>query len=118
MAANVMRFTPPTCALTRDGGRTVISLGGEHDAATADSVAIVFAQALALRDPELVVDLSEVRFMGAATVRVILHAREALFARGASFALRSVSAAALHTLHACRLSELLERESVDASSAA
>ncbi len=118
MAADLKLFTPPTCVLTRAGECTVISLRGEHDAATAPSVSVVFAQALASRVPDVIVDLSEVRFMGAATVRIILEAREVLLMRGAVFSLRSPSVAALRTLQACGLGDLLQPDFAGRSSVA
>lgn len=56
---------------------TVVSLRGEHDASTVDKLSEVMVRAIALDDADLVVDLSGVQYMGAATVRAIARAASA-----------------------------------------
>ena len=58
--------------------RTVVWLRGEHDLSTVDSLSEIMARAIALDDADVVVDLSDVVFMSAATVGVIIRAREFL----------------------------------------
>ena len=62
----------------RDAARTVVWLRGEHDVSTVAALSETLARAIALDDADLVVDLSDVQFMGAATVGVIVRARELL----------------------------------------
>ena len=75
----------------RDADRTVVWLRGEHDLSTVDELSETMARAIALDDADVVVDLSEVVFMSAATVGVIIRAREFLRLESRSLALRSPS---------------------------
>ena len=59
-----------TAGVARAAGRTVVWLRGEHDISTVDALANVLARAIAF-DDDVVVDLCDVEFMGAATVGVI-----------------------------------------------
>jgi anti-anti-sigma factor len=54
--------------------RTVVWLRGEHDVSTVSALSQTMARAIALDDGDLVVDLSGVQFMDAATVGVIVRA--------------------------------------------
>lgn len=58
----------------RDSARAVVWLRGEHDVSTVAARSETMARAIALNDANLVVDSSEVQFMGAATVGVIIRA--------------------------------------------
>ena len=49
----------------RDEDGTVVRLRGEHDISTVDELSQTVARAIALDDGDLVIDLSEVEFMGA-----------------------------------------------------
>jgi len=88
-------------AAEHDGGGTVVWLRGEHDIATMPSLADAISRAISLDDGDVVVDLSDVEFMGAATVGVILRAREALRLRSRSLELRSPSTRARRVLDLC-----------------
>ena len=59
--------------------QTFVFLSGEHDLSTALALRHLMAEAIARNDADLVVDLSQVDFMGASTVGVIVRAREFLF---------------------------------------
>jgi hypothetical protein len=72
------------------------------------------AQAVALDDADVVVDLSDVQFMGAATVGVIIRARELLRLQSRSLALRSPSKCARRILDVCGHADLLDRRPIDA----
>lgn len=85
----------------RDAARTVVRLRGEHDVSTVAALSETMARAIALDDADLVVDLSEVEFMSAATVGVIVRARELLGLRSRSLALRSPSRCARRILDLC-----------------
>ena len=50
----------------------VVWLRGEHDRCTAEGLAVMLADAIAADDSDLVVDLCDVTFMGAATVGVLV----------------------------------------------
>jgi anti-anti-sigma factor len=98
----------------RDAAGTVVRLRGEHDASTVAALSETMARAIALDDADLVVDLSEVQFMGSATVGVIVRARELLAMRSRSLALRSPSRCARRILDLCGHAYLLCPRSVDA----
>jgi anti-anti-sigma regulatory factor len=73
------------------------------------------AQAIALGDADLVVDLSRVELMTAATVGVLVRARELLRVRSRSLLVRSPSTRARRVLELSDLRGLLEPRSVEVS---
>ena len=99
----------------RDAARTVVWLRGEHDVSTVAALSETMARAIAHDGADLVVDLSEVQFMGAATVGVIVRARELLRLRSRSLVLRSPSRCARRVLDLCGQSYLLDPRHVDAT---
>jgi anti-anti-sigma factor len=88
--------------------RTVVRLRGEHDLSTVDALSESLAAAIALDDVDVVVDMSEVQFMGAATVGVLIRARELLRMRSRSLVVRSPSWCARRVLESCGDTELLD----------
>ncbi len=98
----------------RDADRTVVWLRGEHDMSTVDSLSETMARAIALDDADVVVDLSEVQFMSAATVGVIIRAREFLRLASRSLALRAPSKCAGRVVDLCGLADLFDPRAADA----
>jgi anti-anti-sigma factor len=98
----------------RDADCTVVWLRGEHDVSTMDTLSETMARAIALDDADVVVDLSEVRFMSAATVGVIIRAREFLRSESRSLALRSPSGCAGRVVELCGLGDLFDPRTADA----
>jgi anti-sigma B factor antagonist len=98
----------PVAFPVRDADRTVVWLRGEHDVSTVAALSQTMARAIALDDGDLVVDLSDVQFMDAATVGVIIRARDFLRLQSRSLALRSPSSCAARILDLCDLADLLE----------
>lgn len=86
----------------------VVWLRGEHDRCTAEGLAVMLADAIAADDADLVVDLCDVTFMGAATVGVLEGLGEVLRDQGRTLTLRSPSGAARRVLDICGLSDLAE----------
>jgi anti-anti-sigma factor len=84
-----------------DADRHVILLRGEHDSSTVAALAHTLARAIAADHADLVLDLSGVQFMDAATVGVIVRAREFLGERLRCLTLRSPSTCAARTLKLC-----------------
>jgi anti-anti-sigma factor len=78
-------------------------LRGEHDITTVRSLARDFARAIAANDDDVVLDLSAVRFMDAATVGMIVGAENFLRPRSRSVLLRDPSASARRVLDLCGL---------------
>lgn len=99
-----------SCRLSRAGpGATfsVVWLGGEHDIATKDLLAATIAEAIALDEPAVVIDLSGLHFISAATIGVIVHGKKELARRGRSLVLRAPPPFVRRVFDACGLSALL-----------
>jgi anti-sigma B factor antagonist len=98
--------------------RAVVWLRGEHDVSTVAALAEAMARAVALDDRDVVVDLSGVQFMDAATVGVIIRARDLLRLRSRSLRLRSPSTRARRVFDLCGLADLLDPRPVDTTGTA
>jgi anti-anti-sigma factor len=85
----------------RDVDRTVVWLQGEHDVSTTVALAGTLARAVALDDADLVIDLSEVQFMSAATVGIIVRTHGLLAQQSRSLTLRAPSRCARRVLELC-----------------
>lgn len=96
-----------------DGDRSVVWLCGEHDIATEAELSEALAGAIASDDADLVVDLSEVQFIDASTIRVIIRARNYLRHRSRSLVLRSPAEGARRVLDVCGLVDLIESRPLD-----
>ena len=90
------------------GDTVVVQLWGEHDGSTVGLLAAVLASAVALDETNLMVDLSKVQFINAATVRVLTAAGDFLRSEHRTFALRSPSRCAQRILELCGASGLVE----------
>lgn len=102
---------PPIVLLlssSRDADTTVVSLRGEHDLATAHSLAAAIATAAALDHTDLVLDLSGVQFMDSTTIVVILRGKSLLAARGRTMTVRDPSRPARYVLGLCDLGYIVE----------
>ena len=97
----------------RDADCTVVWLRGEHDLSTMDSLSEILARAIAMDDADVVIDLSDVVFMSAATLGVIVRAREFLQAGSRSLALRSPSKCAGRVIDLCGLGGLFDPRVAD-----
>ena len=74
-----------------DADHGVVWVRGAHDASTVVALCMTVARAVAFDDSDLVVDLSGVTFMDAATVAVLVRAEAFLRDRSRSLTLRSPS---------------------------
>lgn len=102
------RSLPTSSEHHNDAYRSVVWLRGDHDVATVSKLSETFARTIALDDADLVVDMSGVTFIDAATVGVIVRARLFLRAECRSLRLRSPSTCATWVLALCGLTSLLE----------
>jgi anti-anti-sigma factor len=93
-----------------DEPRPTVWLSGEHDVSTDLLVACTLGQAISLTDSDVVVDLSEVRFLGASTISVVLAARRVLAGLSRNLSLRAPSMRARRIIDICGLSELVQSE--------
>ena len=92
----------------RDAAGVVVWLRGEHDLSTVPVLSEALSWVVAVDDADVVADLSEVQFMSAATVGVLMRARELLRARSRSFVVRSPSDWARLALELCGATDLLD----------
>jgi len=99
-----------TVSTFAQGDTMVVQLRGDHDSASVPTLAKTLASALALEKTNLVVDLSEVQFINAASVRVLTAAGEYLSGEGRTFGLRSPSRSARRILDLCGVVGLCEPE--------
>ncbi len=74
-----------------DADHNVVWVRGAQDASTAVALCMTVARAIAFDDSDLVVDLSEVTFMDAATVAVMIRAEAFLRDRSRCLTLRAPS---------------------------
>jgi anti-anti-sigma factor len=96
---------------------TVVWLRGEYDISTVNSLSQTIARAIAFDGSHLVIDLSGVQFMDAATIGVIIRARNELQAQFRSLTLRDPTRFARRVLELCGLTNLLDPLSVDSGTA-
>lgn len=101
-----------------EADRTVVRLGGEHDAFSAAELSEAMTRAMALDEGDLVVDLSEVTFMAATTVGVILRARALLGLQSRALLVRAPSPCARRILDLCGEADLFEVSPGDTATAA
>ncbi len=85
-------------------------LQGEHDTSNVSALTQMLSQAIASEYQTVIVNLSGVEFMGAATVGVIIAARERLRLSSRNLAIRAPSHCALRILDLCGFSEFLDGE--------
>jgi anti-anti-sigma factor len=91
-----------------DADTTVVSLRGEHDLTTAHSISAAIATAASGDDTDLVLDLSEVRFMDSTTIVAILRGKLLLETGGGTLTVRDPSRPARYVLHLCDLDYIVE----------
>jgi anti-sigma B factor antagonist len=96
-----------------NANRNVVCLRGEYDISTEMALSHTMAGAMALDEGDLVVDLSGVTFMDAATIGVFIQARNDLRLQCRSLTLRSSSRFARRVLELCGLTDLLDPPTVD-----
>lgn len=95
-------------AVSRDGDRVVVWLSGEHDIATVFVLADTLARAIAVGGGDVVVDLSQVGFIGAATIDLLVRSKDLLGQQSRTLTVRSPSRRAIRLLDLCGLLGLVE----------
>ena len=94
---------------TRDNAdRADVVLHGEHDIATVADLTQTLRRATAAVNGDLVVDLADVDFMGAAAVGVFIRASEELRRRNHMLFLRSPNSSAQRVLKVCGFAPLAD----------
>ena len=99
-----------TVSTVARGDEIVVQLRGDHDRSTVPALAATLASAVAFENTDLVVDLSEVQFINAASIRVLSAAGDFMSGQGRTFALRSPSRSARRIVDLCGMSGLCEPE--------
>jgi anti-sigma B factor antagonist len=94
---------------------TVVSLRGELDAAALNALAATFDDAIARDSSDVVVDLAEVDFIGAAWIGTLVHTRAVLRAQDRELTVRSPSHVVNRLFDLCGLSYLIEPVDLAAS---
>ena len=94
--------------VSHEGGRTIVWLDGEHDIATVSRLAGNLATAIASDDTDLVVDMSGVEFIGAASISVMLRGQILLHARSRELTVRDPSRCARRVIDICGLEGLID----------
>ncbi len=102
-------------SVARDVNCTVVSLRGEHDITTVDDLAAAIAREIAQGDSDVIVDLSGVEFLTAATIGAIVRARHLLQSRSRALVVRAPSRCAQRVLDICGLAALIEPVSAPAT---
>ena len=95
-----------------DDEQTVVWVRGEHDVSTSIELAEMMARAIDGDDDDVIVDLSAVSFMSAATIGVIIQARELLRLRTRTLVLRAPSTCARRVIDLCGLAGLIAHATV------
>ena len=95
-------------ATDRDDDRTVVWLDGEHDIATLPELADTLAKAISADPADLVIDLSGVRFIGAAPIGELIRCRDRLRVESRTLTLRSPTRFATRLLGLCGLTDIVE----------
>ena len=88
--------------------RSTVSLHGELDLSEEAELATTLARSIGLDDAGLVIDLSDVSFMSASAVGVILRTQDYLQHRGQTLAIRAPSRCARRILVICGLDGFIE----------
>lgn len=98
----------PPPRLAREDGRIVVWLEGEQDLFTAASLRDVLTAVTAASDGDVVVDMSQVTFIDAAALAVIIRDRNRLLELRRRLSVRAPSPPACRMLDLCSLWELAD----------
>jgi anti-sigma B factor antagonist len=105
---------PAVPRVSGEDGRTVVWLSGEYDVATLTVVATALARAIAVDDADLVVDLTELEFIDAATIGLLIRTRNFLGPRSRTLTVRNPPRFARRILDICGLAGLIDAAPADA----
>lgn len=102
----------PAALVSIEGERTVLWLDGECDMATRPALTETLAKTISRDGTDLVVDLTRVTFLGAATINTLVQSRNIMRGQSRKLTLRSPSGLARRVLVLCGLTALLEPEGI------
>jgi anti-anti-sigma factor len=95
----------PTATVTRGEGHSLVRLSGEYDISSLFVLADALAVAISFDEADLVVDLSNVHFLSAASVGVLIRARNFLWVQSRDLTLQNPSPSARRVLDLCGLGD-------------
>ena len=95
----------------RQAETTVVWLRGDHDFSTTSSLIQTIKEAVALDETFLTIDLSNVQFMDAATIGIMIRTRNYFLRLRRSLTLRAPSSQARRVLDVCGLTDFLVDQS-------
>ena len=95
-------------SIKHESHQIVVRLRGEHDISNAAALREILAEATSRSDRNVVLDLSAVTFMGAATLSVLIWARELLAEQSRCWVLRSPSQCVRRLFEVCGLAEFFD----------
>jgi anti-sigma B factor antagonist len=98
----------PHAAAATDPARTVVALGGELDAAALNTLVEDFDRAIAADDANVVVDLADVDFIGAAWIGALVRSYASLRLQDRELTVRAPSHVVVRLLDLCGLTYLIE----------
>jgi len=98
----------PAPRVSREGERIVVWLSGDQDVGTVPILAEALAKAIADDEVDLVVDLSQVSFIDAATFHMLLRGQAYLQQRSRDLTLRALSPRAQRIVDLCELVSLTD----------
>lgn len=102
-----------TTEIWADKDRVLVALRGEVDVSTRTLLCDALLQAVAAGPGDVVVDLTEVTFIDAATARIMSTTHRLLLQNGRHFGLRGPSPLAQRVLLVCGVGHLLEIQTGD-----
>jgi anti-anti-sigma factor len=101
------RDDPLGAFVVSDGGAVTVELRGDYDLSTVPTLVDALVSAIVAGDADLIVDVSEVRFMDSASVHVFEHAADFLANRSRQLVLRSPSPFLRRLLALCEANSLV-----------
>jgi anti-sigma B factor antagonist len=101
-------FEPFRVTLLQHQEMVVAHVVGEVDMLTGPSLQSYLDQAIASRPDHLIVDLSQVSFLGSTGLAVLINAQEAATHRGTTFQLGGIGPVAARVLQATNLASFFE----------
>jgi anti-anti-sigma factor len=104
---SIDRFPSSQTVVTVQDAHIVISVSGEQDGANAPQLLATLAAAVNTTDSDVIIDLSAVDFMSAATTGVIVSMRETLRTEERTLVVRAPSPCVRHVLELCDLSSII-----------
>lgn len=107
------RGNPAGALVANDGDRTAVWLSGEHDLASTALLSGALAEAIAVEDHDVVVDMTYLTFMDVSTLGLLIRSRHFLAERGRRLTLRSVPRCARLVLDLSELDGVVEAAPAD-----